>query len=77
VAHRAAERTFRCHVTDGFHEAENAAGIDFGDHQLVETVVLHRDLPAAALLEKVFARVREFTGGCFTDDATLITIAIR
>ena len=63
--------------TDGLNEAQNAAGIDFGDEQLVETVVLHRDLPAAALLEQVFARVREFTGGCFTDDATLITIAIR
>ena len=30
-----------------------------------------------ALLEQVFAKVREFTGGRFTDDATLITIAIR
>jgi sigma-B regulation protein RsbU (phosphoserine phosphatase) len=63
--------------TDGFNEAENAAGIDFGDEQLVETVVSYRDQTAAALLEKVFARVREFTGGHFTDDATLITIAIR
>jgi sigma-B regulation protein RsbU (phosphoserine phosphatase) len=63
--------------TDGFNEAENAAGIDFGDEQLVETVVSFRDQTAAALLAKVFARVREFTGGHFTDDATLITIAIR
>jgi serine phosphatase RsbU (regulator of sigma subunit) len=39
--------------------------------------VLHRDQPAAALLEKVFERVREFTGSRFADDATLITIAIR
>jgi sigma-B regulation protein RsbU (phosphoserine phosphatase) len=63
--------------TDGLNEAENAAGMDFGDDQLVETVVSHREEPAAALLEKVFTRVREFTGGRFTDDATLITIAIR
>ena len=63
--------------TDGLNEAEDAAGIDFGDEQLVETVVAHRDEPASGLLEKVFARVREFTGGRFTDDATLITIAIR
>jgi sigma-B regulation protein RsbU (phosphoserine phosphatase) len=63
--------------TDGLNEAENAAGMDFGDEQLVETVVLHRDRPAAALLDTVFARVREFTGGRFTDDATLITIAVH
>jgi phosphoserine phosphatase RsbU/P len=63
--------------TDGINEAEDAAGAEFGDEQLVETVVLHRDQPAAALLEKVFGRVREFTGGHFRDDATLITIAIR
>jgi len=63
--------------TDGLNEAENVAGADFGDQRLVETVVLHRDQPAAALLETVFAQVREFTGGHFTDDATLITIAIH
>ena len=63
--------------TDGINEAENAAGIDFGDEQLVETVVLHRQQPATGLLEQVFARVRDFTGGQFKDDATLITIAIR
>ena len=63
--------------TDGLTEAENAAGVDFGDERLVETVVSYRDQPAGALLEQVFAKVREFTGGRFTDDATLITIAIR
>jgi sigma-B regulation protein RsbU (phosphoserine phosphatase) len=62
--------------TDGLNEAENAAGVDFGDERLVETVVMHRDQSAAALLETVFARVREFTGGRFTDDATLIAVAI-
>jgi sigma-B regulation protein RsbU (phosphoserine phosphatase) len=62
--------------TDGFNEAENAAGVDFGDEQLVQTVVLHRDQGASGLVEKVFARVREFTGGRFTDDATLMTIAV-
>ncbi len=63
--------------TDGLNEAENAAGEDFGDHRLVETVVSHRDQPAVALLETIFGRVRQFAGGHFADDATLITIAIR
>ena len=62
--------------TDGLNEAENPAGVDFGDEQLVETVVTHRGESAAALLDTVFARVRDFTGGRFSDDATLITIAI-
>ena len=63
--------------TDGLNEAENPAGADFGDEQLVEAVVLHRAQPASALLDRVFEHVREFTGGRFTDDATLITIAVQ
>jgi sigma-B regulation protein RsbU (phosphoserine phosphatase) len=63
--------------TDGLNEAENAAGEDFGDHRLVETVVSHRDQSAPALLETIFGRARQFAGGHFADDATLITIAIR
>jgi phosphoserine phosphatase RsbU/P len=62
--------------TDGINEAENAAGVDFGDDQLVDTVRSNREHPAQTLLEKVFTRVREFSGGRFSDDATLITIAI-
>jgi sigma-B regulation protein RsbU (phosphoserine phosphatase) len=62
--------------TDGFNEAENPDGVDFGDEQLVETVVRHRRQPAGDLLDTVFSRVRDFTGGRFTDDATLIAIAI-
>jgi sigma-B regulation protein RsbU (phosphoserine phosphatase) len=63
--------------TDGLNEAENEAGVDFGDEQLVQTVVSHRDQPAAVLLDTIFGRVPEFTGGRFADDATLITVAIR
>jgi phosphoserine phosphatase RsbU/P len=62
--------------TDGFNEAENPDGVDFGDEQLVETVVRHRRQPAHELLDTVFSRVRDFTGGRFTDDATLIAIAV-
>ena len=62
--------------TDGLNEAENDAGIDFGDDRLVDTIVQHRTQPAAVLLETVFSRVHEFTGGRFRDDATLIAIAI-
>jgi len=63
--------------TDGLNEAEDAEGNDFGDDRLVASVVAHRSQPAAALLDTVFGRVREFTGGRFRDDATLMTVAIR
>jgi phosphoserine phosphatase RsbU/P len=63
--------------TDGFNEAENADGVDFGDERLVETVVLHRTQSASALLDTIFNRARDFTGQQFTDDATLIAIAIE
>jgi sigma-B regulation protein RsbU (phosphoserine phosphatase) len=62
--------------TDGLNEAEDEAGNDFGDDRLVEVVVEHRAEPPAALLETIFAHVREFAGG-FSDDATLITIGIK
>jgi sigma-B regulation protein RsbU (phosphoserine phosphatase) len=62
--------------TDGLTEAEDADGVDFGDARLVETVVGHRDRSATTLLNAIFERAREFTGGAFTDDATLITVAI-
>jgi phosphoserine phosphatase RsbU/P len=63
--------------TDGLNEAEDADGNDFGDDRLVASVVENRSQSAAALLGTVFGRVREFSGGRFRDDATLITVAIR
>jgi sigma-B regulation protein RsbU (phosphoserine phosphatase) len=62
--------------TDGLNEAEDADGNDFGDDRLVEIVTTNRQQPASALLGTVFNRVREFAGGRFKDDATVITIAI-
>jgi sigma-B regulation protein RsbU (phosphoserine phosphatase) len=62
--------------TDGLTEAEDADGVDFGEARLVETVVGHRDRSASTLLNAIFERAREFTGGAFTDDATLITVVI-
>jgi len=50
-----------CRLRGHAIEAESGAGADFGDEQLAETVVLHRDQPAAVLLDTIFRRVREFT----------------
>jgi sigma-B regulation protein RsbU (phosphoserine phosphatase) len=63
--------------TDGLTEAENAEGIDFGDERLVETIVAHRHEAAETVRDTIFRRVRQFTGGAFADDATLISIAIN
>jgi serine phosphatase RsbU (regulator of sigma subunit) len=61
--------------TDGLVEAGCSAAREFGDEHLVETVVRHRALDAAALLERVFADVHRWAGRRLDDDATALTIA--
>ena len=63
--------------TDGITEAGSHEGREFGDDRLVELVVAHRHLPAAALLDSVFSEVSAFTRGVFADDATLIVLGVR
>ena len=62
--------------TDGLSETERN-GEDFGDERIVNTALAHRHEPAAVLLKAIFDRAREFTGGPFADDATMIAIAIN
>jgi phosphoserine phosphatase RsbU/P len=62
--------------TDGLTEAESADGLDFGHDRLLDTVLMHRREPAAGLRDAIFRHARAFTGRPFTDDATLISIAI-
>jgi sigma-B regulation protein RsbU (phosphoserine phosphatase) len=63
--------------TDGITEAGSHEGHEFGDERLVETVVARRHDTAPALLDAIFREVTSFTGGVFSDDATLISVAIR
>ena len=62
--------------TDGITEAERADELEFGDDRLIEVLQSMRHLSARELVERLIAEVREFTGGAFRDDATLVSVAI-
>ena len=62
--------------TDGVTEAGIALGEEFGDQRLLFLLEEHRELPAAALREKIAIAISEFSGGHLTDDATLLVLAV-
>jgi sigma-B regulation protein RsbU (phosphoserine phosphatase) len=49
-------------ITDGFLEAENAAGVAFGAVRLRETILDSVQLPAAAIVRRLLDAVRDFAG---------------
>ena len=57
-------------------EAKRADEGELGDNRLIEAIQSLRDLSACELVERLIAEVREFTGGAFRDDATLVCVAI-
>jgi sigma-B regulation protein RsbU (phosphoserine phosphatase) len=61
--------------TDGITEARDAGDEEFGEERLIEALVRHRALGAAALQDRLVRDVTHFTSGRFQDDATLIVIA--
>jgi sigma-B regulation protein RsbU (phosphoserine phosphatase) len=64
--------------SDGVTEATNDAGEDFTDAALVECVTARRKEPLQAILDGVFARVREFCGSATpTDDVTIVVLRVR
>ena len=62
--------------TDGIIDAEDASGADYGETRLGEVASAHSALAPQPLLDALFADVSTFAGGRFTDDATLIVVAI-
>ena len=62
-------------VTDGFLEAENASGEDVGEGKLARWAADLRTSGAAQMFDALNARMADFAGGQFLDDATLIVIA--
>jgi len=63
--------------TDGITEIENAEGDPFGDERLIELLTANRTLGAEAMQQRVMAAISEFSGGNFSDDATLIVTAVQ
>ncbi len=62
--------------TDGVTEVLSKEGEEFGEARLLDLLIEYRSQSAAQLQETILATVTDFSGGNFTDDATLIVIAI-
>jgi serine phosphatase RsbU (regulator of sigma subunit) len=50
-------------ITDGFLEAQNAAGVEFGRDRLCEVVRTSVSLPAEEIVQRLHDAVRIFSGG--------------
>lgn len=62
--------------TDGITEASGIDGQEFGEERLLEILRESRALGAATIQASVLARVAQFSGDRFQDDATLVVLAI-
>jgi sigma-B regulation protein RsbU (phosphoserine phosphatase) len=58
--------------TDGVTEAMDAAGIEFGEARLIETVCRRRQLPPTQLIGAIQQAVQNFSAGEQFDDLTLV-----
>jgi serine phosphatase RsbU (regulator of sigma subunit) len=58
--------------TDGVTESPNAAGEEFGDEQLLDSMRRHNALGACAMAQAVVEDVAQFSAGDQFDDITLI-----
>jgi sigma-B regulation protein RsbU (phosphoserine phosphatase) len=59
--------------TDGITEATNAAGEEFGESHLLDTLGTHSSLPVGPLLQAVVGAVQQFSSGSEQqDDITLV-----
>ena len=62
-------------VTDGFFEARDASGEDFGTSRLGEVIRASRDRSAAEIIAAMYAAVDEFTAGApQADDLTAVVV---
>ncbi|MGA9115900.1 MAG: PP2C family protein-serine/threonine phosphatase [Bacteroidota bacterium] len=63
--------------TDGFTEARNASGEEFGEERLLEALGRHRMRPAADILKGICEDVGAFTGGAPQhDDMTMVVVRV-
>ena len=63
--------------TDGIVEARSASGEEFGEDRLIEAMRLATGLGAAVFTQSVIELARNFTGGHFEDDLTVVGISIH
>jgi sigma-B regulation protein RsbU (phosphoserine phosphatase) len=62
--------------TDGVTEARNSADEEFGEARLLRVLEDHRALAPGELQEEILRTVAGFSGGHWTDDATLLVLAV-
>jgi phosphoserine phosphatase RsbU/P len=62
--------------TDGLLEAHDNDGQEFGTKRILEEGLSLRQSDAGVILDGLFARVREFGGRVFEDDATVVVLAV-
>lgn len=63
--------------TDGVTESRNAAGEEFGEERLIETLCANRELPSHALLGALVQDVRQFGSTEQHDDITVVIARCR
>ncbi|MGH6630280.1 MAG: PP2C family protein-serine/threonine phosphatase, partial [Burkholderiales bacterium] len=63
--------------TDGITEASDAAGEEFGETRLLQSVRRNGAVPVEVLRDAVMQAVTGFCGGEFQDDATLMMIEMK
>ena len=62
-------------LTDGFYEAANPGGEQFGEQRVIDFVRRHADTPLVQLIEELHGDVRQFTSGQpQADDLTAVLI---
>ena len=69
--------TFTSVLSDGFYEAVDSAGMEFGKDRLSELLRQHRRAGAKEILAAVRAALREFTGDAPLDDDRTAVIVKR
>lgn len=62
--------------TDGLTEVTDRAGEEFGEERLLDLLAVHRHLTAGELQARILETVAGFHANAFTDDVTLITVAV-
>ena len=63
--------------TDGVTEACDPAGEEFGEDRLLPILVEGRALSAGEMQEKILTAVADFSRARWTDDATLLVLAVE
>ena len=64
-------------LTDGFLEAENKKGEDFGESNVLKVIQENRDLTAAEIVQALFNATKAFIEGApLTDDWTLVILKV-